>query len=156
MISCALGHWHAGFLSVPWPKQSLSALWLKQKGHLLLSWIILSPLRCKVPEDAAPLGGGGGWMHSCAHQQPCEWEHFIPFLPSEAIGVDVGVPAAPPMVTTQDTLASLAFLAGGVIFFNSGVDEPQPAGSAAAMFNASFHFCPQTTQRQTHLYPEYS
>ncbi len=39
------------------------------------------------------------------------------------------------------TLSLFPFLVGGIAFFNSGMDDPQPAGSAAAMFTASFNCC---------------
>ncbi len=52
---------------------------------------------------------------------------------------DADVPVAPSVAARLDTLASFAFQAGGIVFFNIGMDEPQPAGSAAAMFSASCH-----------------
>jgi hypothetical protein len=44
------------------------------------------------------------------------------------------------MAANLETSALFAFLAGGIIFFNSGMDDPQPPSSAAAMCSASFHF----------------
>jgi hypothetical protein len=44
------------------------------------------------------------------------------------------------MAANLETSALFAFLAGGIIFFNSRMDDPQPPSSAAAMCSASFHF----------------
>ncbi len=38
-------------------------------------------------------------------------------------------------------MSSLAVLTGAVAFLSSGMDDPQPADSTAAMFSAFLHFC---------------
>lgn len=135
MLPCTFRHWAADFLPVPLPKQSWSALWLRKKGHVLLSWIILFlSLGGRSPKGCTCVGG----CMPVHLSDPSNW-HFIPLLASVATEL-ILPPAAPSITTTLDTLVSLAFLARGIIFFSSDMGDPHPVGSAMSMFSASFYF----------------
>ncbi len=56
-------------------------------AHVVVLENPLSLLRCKVPKDAAPAGGG---VHTCAPNASAtaNW-YFIPFLSSETATADV-------------------------------------------------------------------